>query len=308
VRKSFYWVIILLFIFFVKGYADVIDGIAAIVNNEIIYISDLNYALKPYKMKLQHLPIAKEKKIKQLKMIKKQLLDNLINEKLIEQKAKELNYTVSEKDVDILIQNILTEQHITLSELKESLKQSNVSYEYYREKLKGELIRAKVVNFYVKSSIQIQSKEIEKYVKEHLLPKNKDIKYHIKQIFFKNYNKEKVDFILKLLNKEPFSKVARQYSEGPFRDVGGELGFFKKGQMLPAIEHIVEKMNPGEIKFVKSQHGYHIIKLVEIKSKKIDKTVLYKRAEEILKRKMLDKKLNEWLQNLRQKAVIIKKI
>lgn len=289
-------------------HADIIDGIAAIVNDEIIYISDVNYALKPYILKLQHAPIPTKEKIKQLQKIKEQILNNLINEKLIEEKAKQLHYTVSEKDVDALIQNILKEQHITLQQLKEALKQSHVSYKYYREKLKGELLRARVVNAYVKSQIQIPTKEIEKYAKEHLFPKNQEVKYHLKQIFFKTYNKKKIEHVLKLLKNEPFSKVAKEYSEGPFKNSGGDLGYFAKGEMLPAIEKVVEKMKVGEVKFVKSQHGYHIIKLVDIKRKKIDKTRLYSEAEEILKRKMLNKKLDEWIKELRQQAVIIKKM
>ncbi len=307
-KKKIIFGILFLLLLVSNSYSDIIDGIAAIVNDEIIYISDLNYALRPYKMKLDKAPISKEEKAKELKKIKEKLLDNLINEKLIEEKAKEMHYTVSEKDVDALIQNILKEQHITLKQLKEALKQSHVSYKYYREKLKASILRARVVNAFVKNEIQIPSKKIEQYVKEHLLPKNQKVTYHIKQIFFKKYDKQKIEKVLNLLKKEKFSEVAKKYSEGPFKNNGGDLGYFKKGQMLPEVEKVVEKMKVGEVKLVKSKYGYHIIKLVDVKRKKIDKTALYNKAEDILKRKMLDKKLNEWIKELRKNAVIIKKI
>ena len=97
---------IFLFIFLflsVNSYGKIIDGIAAIVNNDIITISDLNLALAPFKEQLKHANIPKEKKLKELERAKEQILDNLINNKLIEQKAKEMNYVVTEKDVDNVI-------------------------------------------------------------------------------------------------------------------------------------------------------------------------------------------------------------
>ncbi|TKB26853.1 hypothetical protein FCL47_06605 [Desulfopila sp. IMCC35006] len=63
-----------------------------------------------------------------------------------------------------------------------------------------------------------------------------------------------------------FSALARQYSEGPTKDSGGDLGFFSAGQMVPAFDKAVFAMKPGDIsQVVKTQFGYHIISLDEIK-------------------------------------------
>lgn len=64
-----------------------------------------------------------------------------------------------------------------------------------------------------------------------------------------------------------FSALAREYSEGPSKDSGGDLGFFSAGQMVPAFNQAVFAMQPGEIsEVVKTQFGYHIIKLEEIQA------------------------------------------
>jgi peptidyl-prolyl cis-trans isomerase D len=66
-------------------------------------------------------------------------------------------------------------------------------------------------------------------------------------------------------NGEDFSALAREYSEGPSKDSGGDLGFFAAGQMVPAFDQAVFSMQPGEISdVVKTQFGYHIILLEEI--------------------------------------------
>ncbi len=66
-------------------------------------------------------------------------------------------------------------------------------------------------------------------------------------------------------NGEDFSALAREYSEGPSKDSGGDLGFFAAGQMVPSFDQAVFSMQPGDIsEVVKTQFGYHIIMLEEI--------------------------------------------
>lgn len=70
-------------------------------------------------------------------------------------------------------------------------------------------------------------------------------------------------------NGGDFSALAREYSEGPSKDSGGDLGFFSAGQMVPAFDEVVFSMQPGDISdVVKTQFGYHIILLEEIQAPK----------------------------------------
>ncbi len=312
--KFFLFLISFLLVFKVRLYCKIIDGIAAIVNNDIITISELNEKLKPYKEKIQLSSLTPQEKRKELLKIKNKLLDKLIDDRLIEQFGKKLGYKVTDKDVDNLIQNILKKNDITLEQLKETLKANNISYKAYRENLKREILVARVINSYVRRNIKIPKEEIEKYVKTHFQINN-DVEYHIKQILFLKRNlpkdKEKIKKVLEILKKNKnisFSELAKKYSEGPFRDQGGDLGFFKKEELLPEIAKQIANMKVGQVKEIKTRLGIHIIKLVDIKNKNQKISLLMKKAEEQLKSKMFDKKLKEWINQLRQEALIIKKI
>ncbi len=295
-------------------FCKIVDGIAAIVNDDIITISELNEESKPFIEKILNSNLPSSQKKEEIKKLRKKILNKMIDDTLILQFGKKMGYKVSEKQVDEVIQNILRKNNITIFELKDFLKQQNISYKSYREKLKKEILIARVINSYVKKDIKIPEKEIEKYVNTHF-KKDEDTEYHIKQILFlrKNFNSEKEKLIKKILKelknkKNKFSILAKKFSEGPFKNNGGDLGFFKKNELLPQIRKAVENMKPGDIKVVKTRIGIHIIKLVDIKSKNQKMTLLMKKAEEELKNKLLDKKLKEWLKELRQQALIIVKI
>ncbi|GAB6191275.1 peptidylprolyl isomerase [Desulfocastanea catecholica] len=81
---------------------------------------------------------------------------------------------------------------------------------------------------------------------------------------------EKAEEVRKIaLTGKDFSEVAKEYSEEPSKDSGGDLGFFSAGQMVPTFDQAVFAMQPGEIsEVVKTQFGYHIIKLEEIQAAK----------------------------------------
>jgi peptidyl-prolyl cis-trans isomerase D len=80
--------------------------------------------------------------------------------------------------------------------------------------------------------------------------------------------RQRAEEVLKLARaNEDFVTLAKQYSEGPGKANGGDLGFFAKGQMIPAFEEAVFAMKPGEIsEVVTTSFGYHIIKLEEIQA------------------------------------------
>lgn len=125
--------------------------------------------------------------------------------------------------------------------------------------------------------IAIDSSKIEEYYQNNLEKYQAPEQRHARHILFTAGEKEseeqhqeqlkKAEEIRKLaMNGGDFSALAREYSEGPSKDSGGDLGFFSAGQMVPSFDEAVFALQPGEIsEVVKTQFGYHIILLEEIK-------------------------------------------
>ncbi|MCI5167415.1 MAG: hypothetical protein D3903_15300 [Candidatus Electrothrix sp. GM3_4] len=80
--------------------------------------------------------------------------------------------------------------------------------------------------------------------------------------------RKKAEEVLQLARTEgsDFGALAKEYSEGPTKERGGDLGFFSNGRMVPTFDKAVSSLQPGEISnVVETQFGYHIIKLEEIR-------------------------------------------
>ncbi len=293
-------ILIIIIILTSTTYSEIIDGIAAIVNDELITISEVNNEMKPFLAKIESSNLTQKDKDKQIEEMREKVITTLINNKLIELKAKELNFGVDDNELKNVIQNILKEQHITIEQLKEALKENNISFEAYKERIRGEVLRARVVNSFVKSQIKIPKSDIDKYVSENFKEKQ-ELRYHIKQIFIKGDNRDQLNDVNTTIKNESFESAYTKYS-------GSDLGWFKKGEMLPDIENIVIQMKVNDIREVKTAHGYHIIKLEAKDENSRLKEKLEKEAENTLKSKIMKEKLENWINELKEKAVIIRKM
>lgn len=91
------------------------------------------------------------------------------------------------------------------------------------------------------------------------------MEYRASHILLKD--KDSADRLYERLKKgENFSSLAHQYSTCPSKEKGGDLGWFKPGEMVKPFEDQVRRMSTGTIsKPIKTQFGYHIIKKTGVK-------------------------------------------
>ena len=125
--------------------------------------------------------------------------------------------------------------------------------------------------------VTIDKAKIEEYYKDNIKTFQEPEQRHARHILLKaeendsaqlhEEKAQKAEEVLKLAQKGgDFASLAREYSEGPSKNSGGDLGFFPRGRMVPEFEDAVFSLQPGEIsKVVKTPFGYHIIQVDDIK-------------------------------------------
>jgi peptidyl-prolyl cis-trans isomerase SurA len=294
----------------------VVNTIAAIVNDEVITL---------YEVELVAQPVIREAEKKSAvdasvrSQIRRTALDRLIEKRLLEQKTRELNLKVSDEELKQAIEDVKRQNNMASQEvLIAALAGQGLTYEQYRTQLREQIEKLKLVSMEVKAKIHVSESEMLAYYEANQSKYTLDDTFRARHIFFKANEKTapadlKVTMATALMvlaeakSGKDFVELAKSYSEDPAaRKDGGDLGSFKKGDMMPELEASILAMKPGDVsELVYTPTGFHIIKLEERTSGKVKPFESVKsEIEETLYRKKSEERFNQWAKDLRSKASI----
>jgi peptidyl-prolyl cis-trans isomerase SurA len=277
-RKSILYILILAIFGLSEGIcgATIIDKIVAIVNGEIITLAELERYYSNLQDGAEASGNAGEKRAKIFES-RKEALDRLIEEKLIDQQCKKLSITVSTRDLDMAIENVKKVNAITDEQLRSALMAEGVSFEDYRQELREQIKRNKLVSRVVRREVIVDEERLKRFYSEHVARFKEPDQIRASHILILipqdaddllvEALRHKGDTILERLRRgEDFQQLARVYSDDASGKNGGDLGFFKRGELLPEFERATFGLQPGQvIGLVRTKIGFHIIKVTERK-------------------------------------------
>jgi parvulin-like peptidyl-prolyl isomerase len=302
--------------FSIPAHAEITDRIVAIVNGDVITLTELNTAYEPYRKKIEesYRGPDKAKIIADNRLL---MLNKLIENILIDQEAKKTGLIVKDEEVMETINNLLTRKKYTMEDLLHNLAKDNITFEAHKKDVKEHLLRMKLVRYELKSKIMITEEEIGEYYRQNRENYEGKEAVRLKQILLiiprgadekvKTKLREEADAILARLKKGgSFDALASQYSQGPAAASGGDIGFVEKGSMQPVVDSAAFSLKKDEVSgVIESPIGFHIIKVIDKRGAGI-KPIESVREE--IKTKIeedkWDKKYLEWVKELRKKSII----
>lgn len=293
-----------------------LDGIAAIVNDEIITISEVREAIALEAEELQG-RFRGEKLQEQIAALYQRVLQNLIDVRLQLARARKLNLQVDDDDITYHIETLKKHNKIPDEQLIQMLRARGLTLDKYREQVREGLLVAKVVNVEVRSRLVVLDTELQKAYQERRERYSVPGELTVSHILFlvpanasqreEAQTRERAAMVLqKLRNGGNFTDLARRHSEGPSAERGGLLGTFRTGELLPGFEEAAIALNPGEISdLVRTRAGFHIIRVEDRKAGgyKPFEEVREEIKSDILQTKT-EHKYQEWLETLRQTAYV----
>jgi peptidyl-prolyl cis-trans isomerase SurA len=292
--------------------AQQIDGIAATVNDEVITTLEVDREYLQMQKDLERAPAGEKPPVKS------DALNRLVDKKLIDQKIRELDIKVPDDEVRAAIEDVKKQNGLSQEALVQALAGQGLSFDQYKNQLKEQLERVRMMGQEVRSKVQVGEREIRDYYDANRAKYGVEELFHARHIFFKVDKKggaeelarteARANSVLKeALAGKDFVELAKKYSTDPAaaKD-GGDLGTFRKADMLPEIGETVASMKPGQVSpLVLSPAGLHIIKLEE-KSTSAGKSFdeVKGAIEDTLYKKKTDDRFAQWVKDLRTSAVI----
>jgi len=296
--------------------AQVEDRIVAVVNNEVITLYELNKMVGAYVDRIAQ-SARKEDREKLIAETRTVIMNRMVEDLLVEQEAKKQGITVKEDDVMASINDILARRKMKLENLKAGLLKEGSSFEAYKEEVRNHLMKMRLATKEVRSKISVSDEEIGDYYSKHrdlyegkeavrlqqillIVPKDADEETR------ERLRAEAEKILVQLKSGESFGLLAARFSQGPAAQTGGDLGFVDKGTLLPVVDEAAFKLKVNELSpVIESPIGFHILKVVDRRGKGVKSLAAVREEikEEITNEKM-EKKLQDWIQELRKKSYV----
>ena len=292
--------------------SEVIDRIVAVVNEDIILLSELRERMAPYVQRIRQQGFDLEKERQMIFKVREETLNRLVDEKLTDQEIKRNDIQVDETTIDNTIERIKTTNSFTDEDLRRFLEQDQMTMEQYREKIREQVLRSRLVNYQVRSKIVITDAEIRDYYDSHPELYGGEVRYHLRNIlmpvpeFSTDAEKAAVQEKMNQLSEriqagEAFADLARQYSQGPAAADGGDIGEFGEKALSPQIRAALDGLDPGSTtEVLDTDQGFQLFYLEAIN--RTEGKPLASVKDEIHQKlftEVVDKEFLSWLENLR---------
>ena len=282
--------------------AKVEDRIVAIVNSDLIMLSEVKRELAPERERIEK-QYRGDELSRRLQMAEAIALTRMIERRLQLQEAKVRNVDVGDQEVKLALKQLI-QQGEKLDEKDPASMKS----------VRDQLTLLKVVDREVRSGVMVADPEMKRYYQEHgdrfALPEE----YTLSQIFLKARTSDDLadlkpkarEIMTQLKQGESFEDLALQYSDDPTGSRGGRLGLVRQGELLPAIERGVSNLVPGGIsEVIESPIGLHIVRLDDKKPKQFRP---YEEVRQEIQALVFQQKSEDmfqaWLADLKNKAYI----
>lgn len=294
-----------------------IDGIAAQVGTEIVLLSEIQELARPVEERMRAAGVGEA----EIRNMHADALERLIEAKLIETVVTRLELEATEGEIDGAIMGIAQDNGLTVEQLQRSVESHGLTIAEYRNKLKGEIERSKVLNTMVRSRVRVEPEEVQAAFDERFgdQQQRSGEELHLRHILVAGGADSMrdlgtacsiaADAQRKIASGEiAFPDMARRVTDmNP--EAAGELGWLHKSDLAPWMSNALQSMEPGEVsQVIETSFGCNLLELVE---RRVFKPVTFEEAEqaitaEISRRKM-DREYLDWLETLRKQTFVARK-
>ncbi|MBW1871498.1 MAG: peptidylprolyl isomerase, partial [Deltaproteobacteria bacterium] len=214
---------------------------------------------------------------KRKREIRLKALDELVDELLFRQQVRENKITVTPEEVDRQVEQLIKVNNLTQKQFSEALKMEGRTVADLKKEFRNQLERQKLIDVQMRNNpemrakVQVSEKDIDAYYQTHYLSSTAKEKVRASHILFtippgaepaeEKKIRERAQKVMDQLKKgSSFADMAKQSSDDPSGAMGGDLGWFRRGDMMAAFEKAAFGLKKGQQSdLVRTKLGFHII-------------------------------------------------
>lgn len=315
----FLFLITNLFLCSVTLAGELVDRVVAVVNDDVITLSELEEEAAPTiaKIRAEAPPAQVDDAIQKARQ---EILRNMIDHKLLLQRAAKLQIEVADADIDAAIDRIMEQNSLTVEQFREQLAAMGVTEEKYRTSLRDQILRSRLLSYEIRSKVVITNEQVEAYYRNKYMQHNSPEGYHILQFGSgwedKGRSASKEEALKRaeqlremIIAGENFNEIAKNYSDLPSGVDGGDIGTFKKNELADYMWQAIKDLHPGEVSpIIETPAGFQFFKLLSKSSDGVIAQAPLENVKEEIRTTLYDqelkKKFEYWVKELRENSYV----
>ena len=293
----------------------VVDRVICVVNSDAVTLYELDEAEAYILYENKQQPLAGEERV----AFREKVLAGIIEKRLQLQQAEREKITVEDAEMKAEIDGIQQKLGAkTDAEFESMVKAQGLSVEGVKKRLREQLLVERIKRRKVNLRVSVTEEDIDQYLNANREKLETGLSFEARHILFlptagagedgwQAARRRSEDVYTRVMGGEDFGELAREFSDdSATAKNGGRLGILKRGELAPDIEKAILRLSPGEHSPpFRSEVGYHLFEL-ESKETLAGEQLAQARNQirDILYKQKYDVRLNEWLVEIRSKAII----
>src|SRR6185312_10580653 len=298
--------------------AAVVEQLIVVINGEPYTLSSLNSYAKS-KMG-RSFPNGS---LDQINATDREVLEQFITDKLLESEVREAGISITDADVNQYIDQVKKNNRLSDDDLKTALAREGQTVDSYKVSVKSEMEKSEIIDRQVKRKVTITDEDVERYYKANPNKYRSDARARIRHILLTLPERAAPDRVQAVMAEgkelykriqagEDFATLAKEYSQGAGQADGGDIGWIKRGTLIPGLEEVAfEKLQVGQVSEpFRTSMGLHIVKLEGREAGSVlPLSTVAPRIKEELLNKALEERFARWMKtDLRRKHRVDVKI
>ncbi len=297
---------------------EIVDGVAAIVNDKVITYSEIREFVQPIVQQLRR-EYSGQELIEKIRAAQRDALENLIDRTLILHEFNTKGYSIPDSIIEQQInETIANEYGGDRAAFIKTLQAQKLTYAQYRDKVRERTIIQAMRNRKSQQEIVVSPYKIEQYYKEHLADFKVDDQVKLRMIFIKKTTPSTNtpdddprrllgnEILRKLDSGAKFEDLAKQYSDAKEAQQGGDWGWVGKDALRKELNETAFTLKPGQhSKLIETKEGFYILQVDDFKPAHTKPLSEVRNSiEKILVEEQRAKMMESWIKELRAKAYI----
>jgi len=268
-----------------------IDRVEVIVNDDVITRRELDERVASVTRML----LKQKTSLPDRNILERQVQERMIIEKLQAQFAKDSGMRVDDAQLDKTILRIAQQNKFpSVAAFRAKLEQEGTIFKDFREEIRTEMISVRLREREVDGKLVISENDVDNYLSNQERQEGKGEELQLAHIMIvvpeqasadkiQTYRTRAEQALAKLRGGESFAQVAAGFSDAQDALKGGEIGWRPADRLPPLFAESLQKMKPGEVSpILRSPNGFHIVKLLDRRSKDTPVVIMQTHARHIL--------------------------